>query len=125
LYFFHCFSTDQSETELLYFYLLFFSVKSRFKKSSFFSGSTMTRLLLLSLLWILSTLSLSSGRNNFANIKVFMPACRENKGRFDREGFYITRNLCYVISEFCHFSCRWRCPQGWAEQSITIFLYAV
>jgi hypothetical protein len=38
---------------------------------------------------------------------------------------FITRNLCYVISEFCRFSCRWRCPQGRAEQYITFFLYAV
>jgi hypothetical protein len=37
----------------------------------------------------------------------------------------ITRNLRYVISEFCRFSCRWRCPQGRAEQYITFFLYAV
>jgi hypothetical protein len=28
----------------------------------------------------------------------------------------ITRTLRYVISEFCRFSCRWRCPQGRAEQ---------
>jgi hypothetical protein len=38
---------------------------------------------------------------------------------------FITRNLRYVISEFCRFSCRWRCPQGRAEQYITFFLYAV
>jgi hypothetical protein len=37
----------------------------------------------------------------------------------------ITRNLCYVISEFCRLSCRWRCPQGRAEQYITFFPYAV
>jgi hypothetical protein len=36
-----------------------------------------------------------------------------------------TINLCYVISEFCRFPCRWRCPQGWAEQNITFFPYAV
>jgi hypothetical protein len=33
----------------------------------------------------------------------------------------ITRNLRYVISEFCRFSCRWLCPQGRAEQYITFF----
>jgi hypothetical protein len=38
---------------------------------------------------------------------------------------HITRNLCYIISEFGRFSCRWRCPQGRAEQFITFFLYAV
>jgi hypothetical protein len=31
-HFLHCFSTDQSEAELLYFYSLFFSVKKPFKK---------------------------------------------------------------------------------------------
>jgi hypothetical protein len=40
-------------------------------------------------------------------------------------GYGITRNLCYVISQFCGFPCRWRCPQGRAEQYITFFLYAV
>jgi hypothetical protein len=33
-YFLHCFSTDQSEAKLLYFYSLFFSVKSQFKKQT-------------------------------------------------------------------------------------------
>jgi hypothetical protein len=37
----------------------------------------------------------------------------------------ITRNLCYVISQFCGFPCRWHCPQGWAEQYITFFPYVV
>jgi hypothetical protein len=37
----------------------------------------------------------------------------------------ITRNLCYVRSEFCRFPCRWICLQGRAEQYITFFPYAV
>jgi hypothetical protein len=32
-YFLYCFSTDQSEAELLYFYSLFFSVKKPFPKT--------------------------------------------------------------------------------------------
>jgi hypothetical protein len=32
-YFLYCFSTDQSEAELLYFYSLFFSVKKPFQKT--------------------------------------------------------------------------------------------
>jgi hypothetical protein len=35
-YFLHCFSTDQSEAELLYFYSLFFSVKKPFQKTKSF-----------------------------------------------------------------------------------------
>jgi retron-type reverse transcriptase len=41
------------------------------------------------------------------------------------QGSIITRNLCYVISEFCRISCRWRCPQERAEKFVTFFLYAV
>jgi hypothetical protein len=40
---------------------------------------------------------------------------------FEQSHSSITRNLCYVISEFCRFSCRWRCLQGRAEQYITCF----
>jgi hypothetical protein len=37
-FFLYCFSTDQSEAELLYFYALFFSVKKPFQKTkTFFS----------------------------------------------------------------------------------------
>jgi hypothetical protein len=39
--------------------------------------------------------------------------------------FCITRNLCYVRSEFCRFPCRRSCLQGRAEQYITFFPYAV
>jgi hypothetical protein len=39
--------------------------------------------------------------------------------------YHITRNLCYVRSEFCRFPCRWSCLQGRAEQYITFFSYAV
>jgi hypothetical protein len=38
-YFLHCFSIDQSEAELLYFYSLFFSVKKPFQKTNPFSSS--------------------------------------------------------------------------------------
>jgi hypothetical protein len=36
-YFLHCFSTDQSEAKLLYFYSLFFSVKKPFQKTKIFA----------------------------------------------------------------------------------------
>jgi hypothetical protein len=40
-YFLHCFSTDQSEAELLYFYSSFFSVKKQFKKTNTFKTNVL------------------------------------------------------------------------------------